>query len=185
MTALIDGPVGSRLLRFVLPILAGNILQQLYNSIDAMIIGRFVGENALGAIGVSQPIINVVLALVIGLGIGEEILLGQYIGRRDKIGVKQVFDTLKKLSETKLVIVVSHDREFAEQYADRIIELSDGHVISDVELDSEAEHAETPVSYTHLDVYKRQLFYNDKIENVNNSSCSDIYFSIDSYSVVS
>lgn len=94
MTALIDGPVGSSLLRFVLPILAGNILQQLYNSIDAMIIGRFVGENALGAIGVSQPIISVVLALVIGLGIGEEILLGQYVGRRDEKGIKQVFDTL-------------------------------------------------------------------------------------------
>ncbi len=94
MTALIDGPVGRSLLRFVLPILAGNILQQLYNSIDAMIIGRFVGENALGAIGVSQPIINVVLALVIGLGIGEEVLLGQYVGRQDHKGVKQVFDTL-------------------------------------------------------------------------------------------
>ena len=94
MTSLIDGPVGSRLLRFVLPILAGNILQQLYNSVDAMIIGRFEGENALGALGVSQPIISVVLALVIGLGIGEEILLGQYIGRGDKKGVKQVFDTL-------------------------------------------------------------------------------------------
>src|SRR5699024_2075337 len=94
MTALIDGPVGRSLMRFVLPILAGNILQQLYNSIDAMIIGRFVGENALGAIGVSQPIINVVLALVIGLGIGEEVLLGQYVGRQDHKGVKQVFDTL-------------------------------------------------------------------------------------------
>lgn len=94
MTSLTDGPVGGRLLRFVLPILAGNILQQLYNSIDAMIIGRFVGESALGSIGVSQPIINVVLALVIGLGIGEEILLGQYIGRRDEKGVKRVFDTL-------------------------------------------------------------------------------------------
>ena len=94
MTALTDGPVGSGLLRFVLPILAGNILQQLYNSIDAMIIGRFVGENALGAIGVSQPIISVVLALVIGLGIGEEILLGQYVGRGDQKSVKQVFDTL-------------------------------------------------------------------------------------------
>ena len=45
MTALIDGPVGSRLLRFVLPILGGNILQQLYISIDAMIIGRFVGDD--------------------------------------------------------------------------------------------------------------------------------------------
>lgn len=64
--------------------------------------------------------------------------------RFDSATGKQVFDTLKKLSETKLVIVVSHDREFAEQYADRIIELSDGQVISDVELDGEAEHAETP-----------------------------------------
>lgn len=65
-------------------------------------------------------------------------------GALDSATGKQVFDTLKKLSETKLVIVVSHDREFAEQYADRIIELSDGQVISDVELDGEAEHAETP-----------------------------------------
>ena len=92
--SLTDGPVGGRLFRFVIPILAGNILQQLYNSIDAMIIGRYVGENALGAIGVSQPIINVILALVIGLGIGEEILLGQYVGCRDERRIKQVFDTL-------------------------------------------------------------------------------------------
>jgi len=45
-----------------------------------------------------------------------------------------IFDTLKKLSETKLVLIVSHDREFSEHYADRIIELSDGKIISDVSL---------------------------------------------------
>ena len=93
-TTLLEGPVGRRLLRFVLPILAGNILQQLYNSIDAMIIGRFVGEVALGAIGASQPIANIVLALVIGLGIGMEILLGVYIGQRDEKSAKQVVDTM-------------------------------------------------------------------------------------------
>ena len=74
----------------------------------------------------------------------EIIMADEPTGALDSATGKQVFDTLKKLSETKLVIVVSHDREFAEQYADRIIELSDGHVISDVELDGEAEHAETP-----------------------------------------
>lgn len=74
----------------------------------------------------------------------EIIMADEPTGALDSATGKQVFDTLKKLSETKLVIVVSHDREFAEQYADRIIELSDGQVISDVELDSEAEHAETP-----------------------------------------
>lgn len=74
----------------------------------------------------------------------EIIMADEPTGALDSATGKQVFDTLKKLSETKLVIVVSHDREFAEQYADRIIELSDGQVISDVELDGEAEPAETP-----------------------------------------
>lgn len=64
------------------------------------------------------------------------IMADEPTGALDSATGRQVFDTLKKLSETKLVIVVSHDREFAEQYADRIIELSDGRVISDVELDT-------------------------------------------------
>lgn len=53
-------------------------------------------------------------------------------GALDSSTGKQVFDTLKKLSENKLVIVVSHDRDFAEQYGDRIVELKDGKIISDV-----------------------------------------------------
>ena len=75
------------------------------------------------------------------------IMADEPTGALDSNTGRQVFDTLKKLSETKLVIVVSHDREFAEQYADRIIELSDGHVISDVELDSApAMETETPAA---------------------------------------
>ncbi len=61
------------------------------------------------------------------------IMADEPTGALDSNTGKQVFDTLKKLSEEKLVIVVSHDREFAEQYGDRIIELADGKVISDVE----------------------------------------------------
>lgn len=66
----------------------------------------------------------------------EIIMADEPTGALDSNTGRQVFDTLKKLSEKKLVIVVSHDREFAEQYADRIIELSDGVVISDVEVDN-------------------------------------------------
>lgn len=62
------------------------------------------------------------------------IMADEPTGALDSATGKQVFDTLKKLSRDKLVIVVSHDRDFAEQYADRIIELSDGKVISDIEL---------------------------------------------------
>lgn len=62
----------------------------------------------------------------------EIILADEPTGALDSNTGKQVLDTLKKLSEEKLVIVVSHDREFAEQYGDRVIELKDGKVISDV-----------------------------------------------------
>ena len=62
----------------------------------------------------------------------EIIMADEPTGSLDSNTGKQVFDTLKKLSKEKLVIVVSHDREFANTYADRIIELKDGKVISDV-----------------------------------------------------
>ena len=77
------------------------------------------------------------------------IMADEPTGALDSATGRQVFDTLKKLSETKLVIVVSHDREFAEQYADRIIELSDGVVISDVELDTApaAEEEKTDLNF--------------------------------------
>ena len=62
----------------------------------------------------------------------EIIMADEPTGALDSATGKQVFDTLKKLSKSKLVIVVSHDREFAELYGDRVIELKDGKVISDV-----------------------------------------------------
>lgn len=62
----------------------------------------------------------------------EIIMADEPTGALDSNTGKQVFDTLKKLSKNKLVIVVSHDREFAEQYGDRVIELADGEIISDI-----------------------------------------------------
>ncbi|MDE6189576.1 MAG: ABC transporter ATP-binding protein/permease [Clostridia bacterium] len=62
----------------------------------------------------------------------EIIMADEPTGALDSNTGRQVFDTLKKLSKTKLVIVVSHDREFAEYYGDRVIEFADGKVISDI-----------------------------------------------------
>lgn len=66
------------------------------------------------------------------------IMADEPTGALDSKTGKQVFDTLKKLSKEKLVIVVSHDREFAEYYGDRIIELADGNILSDVERKADA-----------------------------------------------
>ncbi len=62
----------------------------------------------------------------------EIIMADEPTGALDSNTGKQIFDTLKYLSKTKLVIVVSHDRDFAERYGDRIIEMMDGHIYSDV-----------------------------------------------------
>ena len=71
----------------------------------------------------------------------EIIMADEPTGALDSATGKQVFDTLKKLSQDKLVIVVSHDREFAELYADRIIELKDGKILSDVTKTHEKQEA--------------------------------------------
>ncbi len=77
----------------------------------------------------------------------EIIMADEPTGALDSNTGRQVFDTLKKLSKDKLVIIVSHDREFSEQYADRIIELADGNVISDVEMDCDDAVEEDKINY--------------------------------------
>ena len=67
----------------------------------------------------------------------EIIMADEPTGALDSVTGRQVLDTLKRLSADKLVLVVSHDRDFAERYADRIVELADGQVIRDVERESE------------------------------------------------
>lgn len=71
----------------------------------------------------------------------EIIMADEPTGALDSATGKQVFDTLKKLSKDKLVIIVSHDRDFAEQYGDRVIELKDGKIISDVSKTEEEQHS--------------------------------------------
>ncbi len=73
----------------------------------------------------------------------EIIMADEPTGALDSGTGGQVFDTLKRLSAEKLVIVVSHDREYAEHYADRIIELADGRVVSDVECVPDADASES------------------------------------------
>ncbi len=74
----------------------------------------------------------------------EIIMADEPSGALDSETGKQVFETLKKLSKEKLVVVVSHDRDFAMEYADRIIELADGKVISDISYDHTDDTLEIP-----------------------------------------
>ena len=80
-TNLTEGSVWKKLLVFFLPIAAGTIIQQLYNAVDGLIVGRFVGTNALAAVGGSSAqIINVLVGFFVAMTAGASVVIGQIYG---------------------------------------------------------------------------------------------------------
>lgn len=82
-TDLIKGPIGRSLFLFALPMLIGNLFQQFYNMVDSVIVGRFVGENALAAVGASYALTTVFISIAVGGGIGASVLTSRYLGAED------------------------------------------------------------------------------------------------------
>ena len=82
---LLRGPILRSLLIFALPILISNIFQQLYNTADVMIVGRFLGPDALAAVGASSAIFDLVIGFALGVGNGMG-LLSHVIMVRKTIG---------------------------------------------------------------------------------------------------
>ncbi|MCM1027510.1 MAG: MATE family efflux transporter [Roseburia sp.] len=83
----LDMTVGApwkQIMIFTLPMLLGNIAQQLYNTVDSIVVGRYVGDNALAAVGSAGPIINLLLVFFIGISTGAGIMVSQYYGARDR-----------------------------------------------------------------------------------------------------
>ena len=67
---------------FSIPLLIGNLAQQLYNTVDSIIVGQYVGDSALAAVGASGPILNLLLLLFMGISTGAGIMVSQYFGAR-------------------------------------------------------------------------------------------------------
>ena len=87
------GPVGKTILGFALPLLIGNLLQQLYNLADSIIVGRFLGKEALAAVSASFFIYYFIISFVIGIGSGTSIVVSQYFGAKKLEKVQQAFSS--------------------------------------------------------------------------------------------
>lgn len=79
-----EGRPGRQIVAFTIPMLIGNIAQQLYNTVDSIIVGRYVGDNALAAVGSAGPILNLLLVLFVGISVGAGIVVSQYFGARQR-----------------------------------------------------------------------------------------------------
>ena len=78
------GKPWQKILIFTLPMLLGNIAQQLYNTVDSIVVGKYIGDNALAAVGSCGPIVNMLLVLFIGISAGAGIMVSQYFGAKNR-----------------------------------------------------------------------------------------------------
>ena len=80
---IVEGVIWKRLLAFFFPIMLGTLFQQLYNTVDAVIVGQFVGKEALAAVGGSAAqILNLIIGFFVGLSSGATVIVSQFYGAK-------------------------------------------------------------------------------------------------------
>jgi putative MATE family efflux protein len=95
MKDLTQGKEGLQILNFAIPMLIGNVFQQLYNVVDSIVVGKYIGSVALAAVGASFPILFTMSAMIGGVTIGGSVLVSQYFGAKENSKVKITSDTLQ------------------------------------------------------------------------------------------
>ena len=104
-----DMTIGSpwkRIMEFSVPMLLGNFAQQLYNTADSVIVGAYVGDNALAAVGSAMPILNLLLALFVGIATGAGIVVSQSFGAQDRDGLTKAIGNCIALSFIATIVIM-------------------------------------------------------------------------------
>ena len=102
-----EGAPWKRILEFSIPMLVGNVAQQLYNTADSIIVGMYVGDNALAAVGSAMPILNLLLALFVGIATGAGIVVSQRYGAKDRQGLTEAIGNCIALSIIATIVIMA------------------------------------------------------------------------------
>ncbi len=102
-----EGKPWEKIVAFTIPMLIGNIAQQLYNTVDSIVVGRYVGDNALAAVGSASPILNLLLVLFVGIAMGTSIMVSQYFGSRDRENLSRTIgSTITLTAASSLLLMI-------------------------------------------------------------------------------
>ncbi len=93
-----EGSIFKNLLFFAAPLILGNLLQQMYNAVDSIIVGNYVGSNALAAVGAGASLIYLLIAFSQGASVGAGVIVSQYLGAKDKDSVHKAVHTALAIS---------------------------------------------------------------------------------------
>lgn len=95
---MLNGPLLGKILKFALPFAASSVLQQLFNSIDVAVVGRFASSEALAAVGSNTPVISLLINLFVGISIGANVIISNHIGQRDEDSIRNAVNTTNILA---------------------------------------------------------------------------------------
>ncbi|AOT71499.1 MATE family efflux transporter [Geosporobacter ferrireducens] len=112
---LTSGSVLKHLITFSIPLLLGNLLQALYNTVDSIWVGRFIGAKALGAVSVSFPIIMILVSLVLGITMATTVLVSQYAGAKNQQMISKTINNSLLLLGGGAIIVTLVGLAFSEK----------------------------------------------------------------------
>lgn len=101
-----EGPPWEKIVAFTIPMLIGNIAQQLYNTVDSIVVGKYVGDNALAAVGSASPILNLLLVLFVGISMGASIMVSQYFGSRDRDSLSRTIGSTITLTAASSIFLM-------------------------------------------------------------------------------
>ena len=101
-----QGSPWKRIMEFAMPMLLGNFAQQLYNTADSVIVGIYVGDNALAAVGSANPIMFLLMALLVGVSTGAGIVISQRFGARDREGLSVAIGNCIVLAAIATVVIM-------------------------------------------------------------------------------
>lgn len=90
---MLNGSMMDKIFLFALPLVASSILQQLFNSADVAVVGRYAGKEALAAVGATGPVVGLLINLFVGLSIGANVVTAKYLGQQNEEGVKKSVHT--------------------------------------------------------------------------------------------
>lgn len=101
---LLHGSIWKSILWFSVPLLVGNLFQQLYNTVDSYVVGNYVSSNALAAVGQSTPIINMLVGFFMGLATGAGVIIAQYYGAQREDRLKRAVHTSMALTGVLCIV---------------------------------------------------------------------------------
>ena len=105
-TDMTTGTPWKRIVIFTLPMLLGNIAQQLYSTVDSIVVGKYVGDNALAAVGSAAPVLNLLLVLFVGISMGASIMVAQYFGAKQREELSQTIGNCITLTAIAVLIIM-------------------------------------------------------------------------------